>query len=154
MRILCASDAHGNIRNLITAIDDLKPNAVIFTGDGSREVENLSYTMDIPFYIVKGNCDFGDYEPLIITEIKGKRFFITHGHLYSVKYDLSEITRAGISNGADVVVFGHTHNPVSIYENGLLLFNPGSISCPNSGKPSCGYIDIVGNSVTTNTVYY
>jgi len=57
----------------------------------------------------------------------GKRFFMTHGHMYMVKTGYSSIIDYAACRGADVLLFGHTHVPYySIWEN-LSIINPGSI---------------------------
>ena len=155
MRILCISDSHGSTRNVEKAIDNLNPDMIIFTGDGAGEIENLSYIYDnIPFHIVKGNCDYGEYETSELFEVRSKRIFITHGHFYNVKLSYNEIIKAANNYDADIVVFGHTHIAYQNYINGLFMLNPGSISGKGVQKPSCAYIDIVGNSVLTNIVYF
>ncbi len=152
MRILVLSDSHGNVSNMITAIENLEPDAVFFLGDGARQADALSEKYDIPFYIVKGNCDMGMYEDEQFIELRGKRFFMTHGHNYFVKSGYDTIEERGRKLGADVVLFGHTHIPSSEYKDGIYLFNPGSCARPITGRPSCGYIDIVNNSVFTSIV--
>jgi putative phosphoesterase len=34
--------------------------------------------------------------------------------------------------GADVLIYGHTHNPMACRHNGVLLVNPGAIASPNA----------------------
>ena len=153
MRILAVSDSHGNNRPIIKAIDMLKPDAVFFLGDGIKQVELLDDMYEIPFYTVKGNCDFGNYPTEQLICLDDKTFFITHGHNYYVKSGLYDITEKGREVGADVVLFGHTHTAYNHYEDGMYVMNPGSCAFPNNGKPSCGYIDIVGGSVVTNIVW-
>ena len=48
--------------------------------------------------------------------------------MYGVKWGLEKIILAAGSRGADIVLFGHTHLPHESYEDGLYIFNPGSIS--------------------------
>mgnify|MGYP003319315646 CR=1 FL=1 len=89
---------------------------------------------------VSGNCDMMSMEPpWRKIEVAGLRIFMTHGHLYDVKYGLERIAARAYADGADIVLFGHTHNPISKYlpegtelefvgktERPLLLFNPGT----------------------------
>ena len=44
--------------------------------------------------------------------------------------DLENIKAEGAARGADIVIFGHTHRPVARHEDGIYLFNPGSLSYP------------------------
>lgn len=66
-------------------------------GDYTKDFEELSYLYsEIPFEIVKGNCDFG----IIIFQkkisfIKRKTDFLTHGHLYGVKSSYDSLRQMG-----------------------------------------------------------
>ena len=130
MRILVVSDTHGNARALEEAIR-FQPEAtvVIHLGDGVREAEDMAARFsDRTFCIVRGNCDFSaDVLPLREEKFGGKRLFFTHGHLYDVKYGLYRIACAAREREADMVLFGHTHQPLSVYDDGLYLLNPGSL---------------------------
>ena len=51
---------------------------------------------------------------------------------------------------ADILLFGHTHNAMTYYEDGLYVMNPGSCS---GYMASYGYIDITDKGeIVTNTV--
>lgn len=150
MKILVLSDSHGTSSPIINTIEKTSPDAVIFLGDGVREADTISHKYDIPFYLVKGNCDFGEYEDMQLIELSGKRLFFCHGHKYCVKGGCGIITQTAQKYGADIVLFGHTHIPYEHYENGMYLLNPGSCSRPRRGKPTCGIIDIANGSVVTN----
>lgn len=61
---------------------------------------------------------------------------MTHGHAFSVKSGYQEICREASGQGADIVLFGHTHLPLLEYiekgtirgvDRNLVLFNPGSL---------------------------
>ncbi|MBQ2675808.1 MAG: metallophosphoesterase [Clostridia bacterium] len=155
LHILVVSDAHGSTRNTKTAIEKTKPDAVIFLGDGIRQIEDLSYVYDdIPFHFVSGNCDFASNEPYTkLLKFGEKTVLATHGHNYSVKYTYSEIIAAAKSRGVDVVLFGHTHTPYQDYDDGLYVMNPGSVEQPREGRPSYGILDITSAGIVTNIVY-
>lgn len=153
MRILAISDSHGNNRPIYKAVDMLRPDAVLFAGDGAAAAEEAAGQLGLPFYIVKGNCDYGAFEPQMFVKLGSKSFFLAHGHQYHVKYGYDAITATAKNAGVDVAVFGHTHIAYSAYDDGLYLLNPGSCAQPRNGKPSCGYIDISRGSVITNIVY-
>lgn len=127
-RILIFSDTHRYIDGCIRAIDAIKKiDAVIHAGDHDSDAEDLaSIYPDIPMYYVRGNCDFSSNPSELVTTIGGKRIFIAHGHTYGVKQEYSRIISAGSECGAELVVFGHTHNPVTLYERGMTVINPGS----------------------------
>ena len=73
-----------------------------------------------------------------------------HGHLYDAKSGLYRITSAAREAGADILLFGHTHMPLTLYEDGLYIMNPGSC---HGYYASYGIIDITDKGeIVTNTV--
>ncbi len=153
MRIVVLSDAHGFVKPIETAIEKSKPDVVIFCGDGTSRAEDISYLYpDIKFYFVKGNCDSGNFPLEIEEKIGSKKFFITHGHNYNVKYTYDEIIKSAKLRGVDILLFGHTHIPVNEYHDGLYVMNPGSCAMPKQTKATYGFIDVVGNQIVTNIV--
>jgi len=77
---------------------------------------------------VRGNCDFCSTSPNVETiTLEGKKLFITHGHTYNVKSGLLNLSLAAKESGADLVIFGHTHNPTNLYDDGVYFLNPGSL---------------------------
>lgn len=130
MKIVVFSDSHGMISPMRRAAE-LHSDADLFLhlGDGCREFEMLCEQMGIKGQDVRGNCDLADYETpaFRLLEIGGCKIFMTHGHEFSVKFTLSELISAGEREGADLILFGHTHIPLCSYEKGIHLLNPGSI---------------------------
>lgn len=151
VRILVVSDTHGNTGALCRAIEE-QPTArtVIFLGDGLRDAEDAQARyLDRTVYTVPGNCDLACRDPKVREEtLGGKRLFFTHGHIYDVKYGLYRLDLAARQYGADIALFGHTHQPYEEYADGLYLFNPGSLGYGGT----YGYVDIVGGGIVTNVV--
>lgn len=139
MRIVLFSDSHGHISNMVSALNKCGDfDMVIHLGDYARDALKLEELYEgVPFEYVQGNNDWSLHAPSEkFMEIGGKRVFITHGHLYGVKYGYSSLVQKGKSLGADAVFFGHTHVPEELIEDGMLVLNPGSIGAPSvSGKP-------------------
>ena len=146
MDILVFSDSHGRSDNVSAVIENCisKPDAVIFLGDGLRDLA-WSVPSGIPVYSVKGNCDFyGDEETELIITLGGKKIFATHGHKYGVKLGYGNIYRRAAALGADVLLFGHTHEPFcetvtkgteiggEPLARDLFVMNPGSIGYDGS----------------------
>ncbi len=132
MKILTISDTHGCFERFYKACKWEKPDVVLFSGDCSSDALEMEYIFpEIKFYIVRGNCDYDDYKTKdeMTIELEGVKFFLTHGHIYSVKRDYSRIVEKGYEEGADVVVFGHTHNPDYVVDTlkNITLFNPGAV---------------------------
>lgn len=149
MKILVISDIHGLISYAERMIEREKPDEVIFLGDGYRDIkETARFYKSARFHFVGGNCDFySDNEEQFIT-LGGKNIFFTHGHRYNVKMErqLNYITlRAHAADlGADIVLFGHTHTPDTVYMNGMILMNPGAVM---AGK--YGVLEMHGEEVKT-----
>ena len=153
MKILVFSDSHGSpayMQEMITR--NRRADAVIFLGDGQRDIELMrSLFPEIAFYTVRGNCDFNSDAPIRdLVNLDGVRIFYTHGHYYNVKTTLYNVVCAAREEKADIVLFGHTHQALCDYEDGLHIMNPGSAS---HYLPSCGIIDILPSGILTNIVY-
>ncbi|MBQ8388769.1 MAG: metallophosphoesterase [Clostridia bacterium] len=142
MNILIFSDSHGRgeLIGEVLARQITPPDAVIFLGDGLRDLDRVD-TGAAELYCVRGNCDFaafGEEEEQTVI-LGGKRIFMTHGHLYGVKSGYGLAIAHAISRGADILLFGHTHEPYlqriekgsevggRILERELYVFNPGSL---------------------------
>lgn len=150
MRILVASDAHGRALPVEKAIENLKPDKLIYLGDGADRIEELSYIYDdIDFYIVGGNCDFGDRKLADELVVCKKKIFFTHGHMYDVSFGLDKLLAASKARGADIVLYGHTHVAYEQYIDGIYVLNPGSPTSPRQGKCSVGFIDITDKGIVT-----
>ena len=151
---LILSDVHGDTASLRRVLE-LSRGAlgVFFLGDGLSEVVAASRAAGIPLYAVRGNCDAltatdtpVDHE-LTVT-VGAHRILLLHGHTVGVKgggYG-GLISRAH-ANGADVVLYGHTHARDERYfragEGGpLTVFNPGSLGRPPEGGPSFGTLAV------------
>lgn len=143
MEFLCLSDSHGSTKNILEALmrQIKRPDGIIFLGDGLRDLAYCEL-YDIPVYSVCGNCDSKLF-PIelrspdeMILDFYGKKIMITHGHKYDVKSGLSRLIYAAVEKNADVVLFGHTHDPIEMYldmdgsdiiNKPLYIMNPGSI---------------------------
>lgn len=152
MRILVVSDSHGDAAALRRAIlAQPKAEVVIHLGDGEQEAARAR--ADFPekmFFQVRGNCDWGSTLPVTGTyEVDGVKIFYTHGHAYGVKSGLYNAVCAAREQRAQVLLFGHTHNALTDYEDGLYIMNPGSLSGWRAGY---GTLDITPQGIVTNTV--
>jgi putative phosphoesterase len=104
---------------------------------------------ELPFLSVCGNCDFGVKAPKdILTDINGKKIFLTHGHNYGVKSSYEQLIAAAQSRSADICLFGHTHITDVFYSGDILFLNPGSISYSrNVNEPTYGVLDFTADGV-------
>ena len=102
------------------------------------------------FLAVRGNCDMASSLPPVGKyEAQGVRIFYTHGHLYGVKSGQYTIVCAAREKKAQVLLYGHTHQAFTGYEDGLYMMNPGSL---NSWEPTYGTLDITPQGIVTNVV--
>ena len=132
MTIVVMSDTH--LRQLTNEFKALcsrycdGADMVIHLGDWER-VEILNYMESYPLEAVAGNMD--DY--LIqqrlparrIVKVGDFRLGIAHG------WGPADAIRERLAqefSGVDAVLFGHTHQPLLMWENGIFWFNPGSVS--------------------------
>ena len=158
MRIVVLSDTHGNYFNLESIIlRNTDADWIIHLGDGEHELDNfiLSHQKLAQKIIhVAGNCDFDSLSnDVFVLPVLDHKILATHGHLYGVGGSLDRLKNLALTNGCDIVLFGHTHVRYQSNENGLYIMNPGSASLPRDGKkPSFGHIDISPAGVVTNIV--
>ncbi|MCR4436482.1 MAG: metallophosphoesterase [Clostridiales bacterium] len=146
MKILLFSDSHGYTRNMERAIaGNPGVDMIIHLGDYVKDVlKIMDQRRDLRYEYVRGNNDWAQDYPLEKTlHIEGRKIFITHGHIYRVKYGYDMLVDKGKSLGADAVFFGHTHSPEELHSDGMLLLNPGSIAIPvEPCRPSCCVVEI------------
>ena len=146
------SDIHGD-RHSFSRLQKITENTdgAFFAGDG---ISGLGDFTNKPFYAVKGNCDFVGEEEKII-QLEGFKILLTHGHLYGVKSGYLRLIYRAKELGCDIVIFGHTHQPLIMQEDGILFLNPGTCSLYgakktfinlfiSNGKPSA-IINEIGN---------
>jgi len=130
-RIGVVSDSHGDRGHLSQALMKMEAggrlDCLIHCGDGGRDAEALAGHI-MQTIIVRGNNDGWScpYEEGKLLNIGKPRFFVTHGHRFSVKQGLEILADAAVAKGAQIVCFGHTHVPYCGYHQGVLLVNPGA----------------------------
>lgn len=149
MKVLIMSDSHG-LTHEISIIKERHAHdvtAMIHCGDSELVKKN-------PFMngliAVRGNCDPDSaYPKNVVEEIAGKRFLITHGHLYNVKMTLFNLSLKSEETDANFICFGHSHAAGSELIDGRLYINPGSIREPR-GRQEKTYaiLEIVQNQAT------
>jgi hypothetical protein len=144
LKIGVISDSHGNLTLAQQAIEKMgEVDLYIHLGDYIKDAQELFGRLNKTYIAVKGNCDLTDDEEEMVIELNGKKFFISHGHKYHIKYGYNNIYYKALEWDADVVLFGHTHMPVSIWYQGILFLNPGSTTYPRGvSNATYGIIEI------------
>jgi putative phosphoesterase len=130
-KLLVLSDSHGNTLELEKIVRTEYPfDFVIHCGDGIRDLLHIDIPGNCRIIKVSGNIDRAsgaDLKDMCFESIHGHKFMITHGDRLRVHKDINGLYREAKSNGADVVLFGHTHRAY-ISNGNPYLFNPGSAS--------------------------
>lgn len=156
MKLLIVSDTHGDTEAL-KILKALKQYAYIFhCGDFC-----IDPSADIlkDTYVVRGNNDFYTEVPFEqAIDLGGIVLYLTHGHLHQVDYSLARLGYAAEEIGAQIVLFGHTHFPLALQDEGIIFINPGSLKRPR-GYASPTYAELTltkqqNASVQVKVEYY
>ncbi len=157
MKWMIISDIHGSYDDLKRVMDiyeEEKMDKLLILGDilyhgprndlpkgyAPKKVIPLLNRYKDQIIAVRGNCDAevdqmvlefpmrADYHELYVD---GHRIFMTHGHLYNE--DQMPLLLKG-----DILMYGHFHKPMIYEKDGVIIFNPSSISLPKEGEKSYG----------------
>ena len=150
MKLLVMSDTHHYLepaREVLRRIGS-QMDMVLHLGDHDLDAMTLQEEFSaLPFHYVLGNNDYSWETPSKkLLTVCGKKLLMTHGHKQQVYFKYDNIAYWAEEQGADVVLFGHTHRPVCDDTGRVMLFNPGSISMPRGSKtPTFGILTITEN---------
>lgn len=140
--------------------------AILHAGDVSVPQVLAELSALAPVHTVGGNRDWLRLPGLpaqLRLSFEGIEIALVHGHGGLVGYFKEKITHtlhgyrreyyidllARAYPGADVIVFGHSHQPLNLRVGQVLLFNPGSACCPENPNdpPSAGLLYLSAGSV-------
>jgi uncharacterized protein len=164
-RLVVVADTHVPDRvgdlppHFLEKLAALSPTAILHAGDISTQWVLDDLSVIAPVVAVKGNRDFSLYGklPLICSvNYGGVEVGMTHGHGGVWRYILDKIqyiTRGyefsfhqryleRVLPDAEVIVFGHTHEPVCEKNGNRLFFNPGSLIGSQGYDPVYGILEI------------
>ena len=158
-KILIVSDTHGNNTNLRKAIANMGENLdlMVHLGDFMCHPDVIRGLVDCPVEMVRGNCDsLSSIQSAKLIDIAGHKAFITHGHTYGGKWGIDTMKDIARENGAGIVMFGHTHEPMADKTPGMAVINPGSLSRPrqDGGRPTYIVMSVSDNGNTDYSVVY
>ncbi len=142
MKLLIASDIHGNLNNtklLIEKFYQHKADKLIILGDiyhgysyqDSRSMADLFSQITDKLYLIRGNCD-SDYDEDISPvglrlnlelDFNGRSIYFNHGHRGYPNVSFKE---------NDIYCHGHTHIPSITKLDKIIVCNPGSVSLPRA----------------------
>lgn len=153
MKWLIASDIHGSAyycEKLLNAFKEERADKLLILGDvlyhgprndlpegyAPKKVIAMLNEFKEKIMCVRGNCDtevdqmvldfpvMADYG---ILTVGNRLIYATHGHKYNPD------TLPPLQKG-DVLLYGHIHVPKCYEADGILIFNPGSVSIPKANS--------------------
>ncbi|MGP4069035.1 metallophosphoesterase family protein [Halobacillus sp. B29] len=136
MKIVVLSDTHmpkkgkslpGRLVGELPSAD-----AIIHAGDWqTKEVVEELKGYGPPVYGVYGNVDGKDIQSVFpykqTIELNGFRIGLIHGH-GEKKTTEKRAVEEYKGEEVDLIIFGHSHLPLTRYVNKVMLFNPGSVT--------------------------
>ena len=160
MRIAVLSDTHLRVgkslpRFVWEQLTDI--DMILHAGDLTHSglLEELSCIA--PTRAVRGNCDNWDVSlpDKDIVECEGFRIGLIHGHSGKGKSTADRAYHAFQDTPVDLIVFGHSHMPYMEWQEGILLFNPGSPTDKRRElRYSMGLLEIQQRQVAAKHLYF
>ena len=128
MKVAVFSDSHGNLARMAAKVAELRPDVIIHLGDYDRDARILQERFpEIPLHAVCGNCDYDSREPVSrVVSLGPVRAFLTHGHLYNVRWNVDSLVYAAQEQECRLALYGHTHEADSQEIGGVKVVNPGT----------------------------
>jgi len=115
------ADTHGLLRP--EAVESLRGvNVILHAGDVGDPTILQELVSLAPVFVVRGNTDRGPWADALpmteVVEVGGVVFYMIH--------ILDDLDLDPGAAGIDVVVYGHSHQPMVEDREGVLFLNPGS----------------------------
>ena len=160
MRVLVVSDTHVPVlaRKLPDQLleEAQACSAILHAGDLVSSGVLDQFTRLVPTYAVHGNQD----SPTVRARLPSRRMVtlgkwtigIVHGHEGIGMYTEDRAFNAFASQRVDVIVFGHSHQPMNMKRDGILMFNPGSAVAGRGGQGNTYGVLELGESVGSKIV--
>ena len=148
-RIAVISDTHGLVRpELYDRLDGV--DAVLHAGDLGSDTIDVELAPIAPFYAVAGNVDgFSASEHPMRRLFRVGKKVIGMTHVGVKGRELLPSVAAWVSDQhVDLLIFGHTHQPLLELEHTPVRFNPGSCGPRRFSLPvSMGYVDVASDDL-------
>ena len=147
-RVLVFSDTHGQLARVSAAKELVgKVDLLLHLGDYSSDAPTIAREFCVPFYAVRGNCDFwgSDAPQHQIVSVENARILMVHGDAF---YSTNQLVDLAEANQCGAALFGHTHQSLLTAQGSLLLLNPGSLSLPRHGQqPSFAVLTVEADEI-------
>lgn len=131
IRLGVVSDSHGHglwLERFLELCKKQRYDAVFHLGDYHSDARWLERRLDAPLIAVAGNCDMRSGQARMArAAFGGHRLLAVHGHMQDVKYGYDRLSYYAEEQGADIALFGHTHEPFTGWVGCVLLVNPGAL---------------------------
>lgn len=129
IRLALVSDSHDRGDTLKAAAGGMEGcEGLCHLGDLVPDGQRMSQMLGLPLYGVRGNCDGWENAPEeMVLNVAGHKLLLCHGHRYGVKESLTRLYLRGQEAGADIVLYGHTHQPRVDRNGPMMLINPGAL---------------------------
>jgi hypothetical protein len=138
MRVLVLSDTHVNASQIPWLVELVRPHlagveAILHAGDAVAPELHEALAEFAPLYAVAGNMDpaavRARFPEQQVVELAGRKLGLLHGWGAPgdlVRRVLERFTGPAGELDLDVLIFGHSHQPLVERRGSLLLLNPGS----------------------------
>lgn len=134
----------------------LKSDDIVLHAGDWTSVETLKLLQQkVTVYGVWGNMDDGSARKALpevtIVEHQGFKIGITHG--FGAPFGMADKVRSKFREKVDMILFGHTHVPHQETKEGILFFNPGSLSFNNDRRQlTYGILEIIDGKLAPRIV--
>ncbi len=131
-------------------------SAILHAGDfvSSGLLDQL--TKMLPTYAVHGNQDSLSVRVQLPSQrtvaLNSWTIGIVHGHEGPGMYTEDRAFNTFVSKRVDVIVFGHSHQPMNTKRDGILMFNPGSPVAGRGGQGNTYGILELGDTIDPKIV--
>ena len=107
-----------------------------------------------PVYCVQGNMDrtYGlKFPQSLVLDVENFKVGMIHGEVYP-RGDTLQLKYLALELGVDILVTGHSHQPLIEKVGDILLLNPGSPTVPRLTDPTVMLLNIEGDDVDTKII--
>jgi putative phosphoesterase len=132
--VVILSDTHGRLPGEVLRACR-GADRIIHAGDVGSGAIIADLEAEAPLAVVGGNVDPSGLAPVRVrVEVGGWRILVQH-IVWERGGPSGEIQEHLARQGADLVVFGHTHEPMCVEREGVVFLNPGSCGAKRFSWP-------------------
>ena len=139
MKILVASDAHGNEELMLQLVKEY-PKMDLYLDAGDSQSSRYNIPM---YYSVRGNCDYFPFDEKLRIPTEAGYIFMRHAPII---YPNEEM-------GIKIFIHGHTHRYKIEKQKNYVVFCPGSLSrSRDNSNGSFGIISIENGQINIDVI--